>query len=193
MKNKTDSSDWISTFIIMFIICLLIVFASCKPVRYLDKHHDEICIKCIDEYAKKPFKDTVIVRFDTVRIQGDGETNDVYQMLLLECDSVGQVSIKTLYKAQDSLKRSMSDVQVLNRIISSYYIKNNMLFINNKVLNDSITKLLKIIEINKAPIIIEKPAKVIEKTPLEAKIAIWSLLFIVIILSILYLKKLIFS
>jgi hypothetical protein len=146
------------------------------PHRYLAKHEAEICNKCIDQYVKPT--ETVIIKHDTIKIEGVGETNDIYQMLLLECDSTGQVSIKQLYAAYDSLRISKG---ILNKVLTSFTVKNNRLYTNIKVLNDSICTLNKIIKITKTPII-NRPVEVIYKTPLEAKIAICSLILLVLTL-----------
>lgn len=161
----------------------MVFFYGCKPVRYLDKHHAEICQGCIEEFSRDfPRKDTVRIVFDTITIPG-AQTNDIWQQLYFDCDSNGNVIYKYANAAYDSIKKTW---KYNNRIFLNYAFQNGILTINNKVFQDSIITLRKQITILQSNVkVIEKPPVTVYKAPVWIWFALGlSILAIVAILAI---------
>lgn len=141
---------------LLIALLTIVLSISCVPHRYLNKHHDEICLKCIDEFtADFQNTTTVITHHDTTYIDVSENLHDT-TYIQLKCDSLGNVLIVTVKKLKDSQK-----------IISSYIMKNNVLNVVNERLNDSIMILSdSIVILNNKLQIIEKPVVTIYKVPL---------------------------
>lgn len=167
-------------FIKGIVLSVLLFVINCTPYRYLEKHENEICNKCIDKYSTQSVKDSVIIKRDTLWIDvSENIIDDTYTELYFECDSDNQVLMTKVQKIKDS-----------DKIISKYTFQNNVLTVQNKAYQDSILELRTTIESLKNNVkIIEKPIikKVTPKWiyPVGAII----LLFLVILLVILIKKK----
>jgi hypothetical protein len=181
------------SWILLALILILSIFYlfSCKPIRYLDKHHTELCNKCIDEYAKNfPKKDTVNVVIDTVYVLGAGIIKDEYQNLYFKCDSSGNVKLMIIGIITDSLSFVKGKLASTNRILSNYAFKNGILTINNKIYQDSILLLNKKITILKNDLkVITSPPIIVYKNPIWIWFYIgFSILSIITLLIVIFKK-----
>lgn len=142
MKKITD---YITGAILIYLIIALLT--SCVPHRYLAKHKDEICAKCIEENIIQFSKDSIITKIDTLWIDvSENIIDSTYIELYFECDSDNQVLITKVEKIKES-----------GQIISQYQFKNNILTVKNKVYQDSIMQLNSTIERIKSDVkIVEK-------------------------------------
>lgn len=164
---------------LLIVFLLAITAISCAPNRYLNKHHDEICLKCINEFTANFQDSTIVIAYhDTIWRDVSENLHDT-TYIQLKCDSLGNVLIVNIKRLKDSQK-----------IISSYIMKNNVLNVVNERLNDSIMILSdSIIILNNKLQIIEKPAVTIYKVPLWVYWVGGIISLFLIILLILVFKK----
>lgn len=164
--------------LLITLLSILIVI-SCTPYRYLSKHHNEICSKCIDEYTSSiDTTGKTLIKIDTVYVDVSENLYDTVK-IYLRCDSLGNVILVTTKKLTESQK-----------IISKYLLNNNVLTVVNERLNDSIMVLNKtIISLKNSVQTIEKPAEIIYKVPVWVYICSGFLLLFLIILLVLVFKK----
>lgn len=165
---------------LLSILVLLTVLVSCKPTRYLEKHHVEICLDCIDEYIRDSITGVeTVYQIDTMWIDMSNTLIDsTYTELYFECDSNNQVLMTKIVKIKDS-----------DKIVSRYSFQNNVLKVLNKSYLDSIAELH--ITIEK----LKNSVKIVEKPIVEKVVPTWIyivggffFLFLVILL-ILVIKK----
>jgi regulator of replication initiation timing len=163
---------------LLFVLFISIVTFACTPYRYLDKHHAEICGKCIDEYAKDHKDSTMTIKHDTVFVDVSENLHDT-TLVYLKCDSLGNVLLVTVKK--------LNNVQ---KVISSYVLKNNTLQVINEQYKDSIRILRNTIILMKNDVkTIEKPAITIEKVPVWIYFVGGFIVLFMIILLIIVIKK----
>lgn len=161
------------------IILLLVLAFSCKPYRYLEKYHNEICAECIEEYVRDSIT-SIDIKIDTIWVDvSENLIDSTYTELYLQCDSNNQVLLIGI----DRLRQS-------NNLVSHYQLQNGVLKVSNKVLIDSIAELHILVERYK------KDVKIVESPPIIKKIVpVWVyicggfLLLLLIILLILIIKK----
>jgi hypothetical protein len=182
--------------LLLMLICLMMfLFAGCVPYRYLDKHHSEICVKCIDEYSQTfPKKDSVSTKKDTVTNPGIGLIKDFYQSMLLICDSSNKVQVRGLGMIIDSLnhdKTKDNKLGDINRLLTNYVFKNGILTVNFKLYQDSIRILNEKINTiqTQPPTIITKPPIIEEKTPFWVWLYMGFTILVIIALIVIVIKK----
>ena len=156
-----------------YLIILLIAF-SCTPYRYLDKHHKEICDKCISE----------LIRHDSISIDTLIQYRDVYiplandsiwQDVYFKCDSNNQV-----------LMLKVIDGKKSEKLINDFTFNNNVLRVKSKLLQDSILVLNKIIKERKTEYIQIPPVEIpVDKNKWIYLIVIFGLLISLILALIL--------
>jgi hypothetical protein len=185
MKRALKFLFWYCIYVIAGIFMIWLI-SGCVPYRYLDKHHSEICNKCIDEYAKDyPKKDSISIIVDTIKVESHNQTNNMYQQLYFECDSLGEVRLISISEAIDSLSNAKGRLAAINRIVSNYAFLNGVLTVSDKVYQDSITLL------NKQITILESNVKVITSPPITVyKTPFW--VWFVLVLCILCISGMIF-
>lgn len=165
---------------LLSILVLSIVLFSCKPTRYLEKHHVEICLDCIDEYIRDSIADVeTVYTTDTVWVDvSENLIDSTYTELYFECDSNNQVLLTKIVKLKDS-----------DKILSQYTFQNNVLRVLNKSYLDSIAELHITIDRLKNNVkIIEKPV-IKEILPKWIYVTGGLFLLCLIILLILAIKK----
>jgi hypothetical protein len=146
MKQSYKIVDYI--LIISIAILIGTLLAGCTPYRYLERHKDEICAKCIEENTVQITKDSIITTTDTLWIDASENIIDsTYTELYFECDSNNQVLMTKVEKVKES-----------GRILSEYKFKNNVLTVQNKSYQDSIQELRTTIKH------LQNNVKIVEKT-----------------------------
>lgn len=166
---------------VLFILAALLLIVSCTPYRYLDKHHNEICMNCVKEFISN--LDTskqvqTITHVDSIPV-----INPLDPMVLnmyFKCDSTNKVVLDSIDELNAGIKKWM------------YLFKNGKLTLS--MLQDSILYWKKqyIIEktINqKEPIIIKEPAEIKYKIPTSMWFLTGGLLLSLIIILVIVFKK----
>jgi hypothetical protein len=68
---------------LLITLLLILIVTSCTPYRYLSKHHNEICSKCIDEYTSSiDTTKKIIIKHDTIWQDVSQNLHDTVQISL---------------------------------------------------------------------------------------------------------------